>query len=76
MDTATDARHSLGFRANQAVRTLTPGYFALTMASGIISVGLELEGFHALSVALLVVCVLSYILILGLSLLRLARHAG
>jgi len=76
MDTATDARHSFGSRALQAVRTLTPGYFALTMASGIISVGLELEGFHALSLALLVVCALSYLVILALSLLRLAKFAA
>jgi len=76
MDTASDARPSFGSRANQAVRTLTPGYFALTMASGIISVGLELEGFHALSLALLMVCALSYLVILGLSLLRLARFAA
>lgn len=75
MDTATDARHSFASRANQAVRTLTPGYFALTMASGIISVGLELEGFHPISMALLVVCALSYVLIFALSLLRLARFA-
>ncbi len=76
MDTATDARHSFGSRAREAVRTLTPGYFAITMASGIISVGLELEGFHALSLALLVVCALSYLVILGLSLLRLVRFAA
>jgi tellurite resistance protein TehA-like permease len=76
MDTATDARNSFGSRASQAVRTLTPGYFALTMASGIISVGLELEGFHAMSMAVLVVCALSYLLILVLSLFRLARFAA
>ncbi|WP_457948854.1 tellurite resistance/C4-dicarboxylate transporter family protein [Pseudarthrobacter sp. alpha12b] len=76
MDTATDARHSFSDRASQAVRTLTPGYFALTMASGIISVGLELEGFHALSLALLVVCALSYVLILALSLIRLSRFTA
>ena len=46
------------------------------MASGIISVGLELEGFHALSMALLVVCALSYLLILVPSLFRLARFAA
>jgi hypothetical protein len=43
------------------------------MSSGIISVGLELEGFHALSAALLVVCAVSYSVILVLSLVRLVR---
>ncbi|WP_279629535.1 hypothetical protein [Arthrobacter oryzae] len=55
------------------MQTLTPGYFALTMASGIISVGLELQGFDTLSAALLVVCADSYAVILVLSLVRLAR---
>lgn len=64
---------SFGSRVAEAVQTLTPGYFALTMASGIISVGLELEGFHALSAALLVICAVSYAVILVLSLVRLVR---
>ncbi|MET4589883.1 tellurite resistance/C4-dicarboxylate transporter family protein [Arthrobacter sp. 754] len=73
MKTAADAPRTFGSRAFDAVRTLTPGYFALTMASGIISVGLELEGFQAFSAVLLVVCVASYAVILVLSLVRLAR---
>jgi tellurite resistance protein TehA-like permease len=74
MNTAIGVPRSFGSRVLDAVRTLTPGYFALTMASGIISVGLELEGFHALSAALLVVCASSYAVILLLSLVRLARY--
>jgi tellurite resistance protein TehA-like permease len=73
MNTAVHAPNSIGSRVLDAVRTLTPGYFALTMASGIISVGLELEGFHALSAVLLAVCAVSYAVILVLSLVRLAR---
>ncbi|SDL77928.1 hypothetical protein [Arthrobacter sp. ok362] len=73
MNTATDAPNSFGSRVSKAVQTLTPGYFALTMASGIISVGLELEGFHVLSAVLLVVCAVSYAAILMLSLVRLVR---
>jgi hypothetical protein len=72
MTTAVHA-NSFGSRVAEAVQTLTPGYFALTMASGIISVGLELEGFHVLSAALLVVCSASYTVILALSLVRLVR---
>lgn len=45
----------LNARVRRAVEGLTPGYFALVMASGIISVGMDLEGFGALSVMLLVV---------------------
>lgn len=73
MSTAIGTPDSFDSRIAQAVQTLTPGYFALTMASGIISVGLELEGFHALSVALLAVCAVSFVSILVLNLVRLAR---
>ncbi|BCT77994.1 tellurite resistance protein permease [Sinomonas cyclohexanicum] len=62
-----------GSRVAEAVQTLTPGYFALTMASGIISVGLELEGIHWLSAPLLWVCLVSYVVILTLNLVRLVR---
>ncbi|MGO4187956.1 tellurite resistance/C4-dicarboxylate transporter family protein [Pseudarthrobacter sp. TAF60_1] len=73
MTTAGSVPDSFGSRVAESVQTLTPGYFALPMASGIISVGLELEGFPAFSAALLVVCAVSYALILILSLVRLAR---
>ena len=43
-------------RLSRAVESLTPGYFALVMASGIISVGMQLEGYALLSTVLLVVC--------------------
>lgn len=44
------------------------------MASGIISVGLELEGFQPLSAALLAVCVVSYATIVVLNVVRLAAY--
>jgi tellurite resistance protein TehA-like permease len=75
MSAAAHAPTGPGSRVAEAVQTLTPGYFALTMASGIISVGLELEGVHWLSAALLVVCVVSYAVILGLNLVRLVRFS-
>jgi tellurite resistance protein TehA-like permease len=53
-----------------AVEGLTPGYFALVMASGIISVGLQLQGFRLLSLALLVVCAVAFVVLLGLTLWR------
>lgn len=73
MTKAAHSPSSFGSRVAEAVQTLTPGYFALTMASGIISVGLELEGFHALSSALIVICAASYAVILVVSLVRLVR---
>jgi tellurite resistance protein TehA-like permease len=49
------------------VEGLTPGYFALVMASGIISLGLHLGDFGWLSSALFVVCVASYVTLLVLN---------
>ena len=54
-------------RLRNAVEGLTPGYFALVMATGIISVGLELEGWHTLSVGLLLVCVAAFGVLLALT---------
>ena len=40
---------------HRALESLTPGYFALVMATGIISVGMKFEGFAAISWVLLVI---------------------
>ena len=57
-------------RTRQAVESLTPGYFALVMASGIISVGLKLERFMTLSWVLLAVCATAFVVLLSLTLWR------
>lgn len=58
-------------------RDLPPGYFALVMATGIVSLGLRLEGFQAASMLLMVLAVLAYCVLLLLFMARLAlfwRH--
>lgn len=50
-----------------SVRTLTPGYFALVMASGIVSIGLEQEGLIRLSWVLFVVAAVSYVVLIVLN---------
>jgi tellurite resistance protein TehA-like permease len=64
----------LSARTRHAVQGLAPGYFALVMASGIISVGLLLKGFTRLSVALLLACAVSFAVLLVLTLWRLAAY--
>ncbi|HLS63855.1 MAG TPA: tellurite resistance protein permease, partial [Ruania sp.] len=61
-------------RADGAVASLTPGYFALVMATGILSIGADLEGVRVLSAVLLVLCVVVFVLLLALTGLRLVRH--
>lgn len=64
-------REFLG-RISGAVATLTPGYFALVMASGIVAAGLWLEGFRVLSGALLALCAAAYAVVVVLNAVRLA----
>ncbi|MDN5761297.1 MAG: tellurite resistance/C4-dicarboxylate transporter family protein [Microlunatus sp.] len=61
------ASSNLSERVQHAVRGLTPGYFAIVMASGIISVGMRLNGHEVLSTTLLVVCAISYVLLVVLT---------
>ena len=64
-------RLSTGQRVRGAVRGLNPGYFALVMASGILSVGMRLNGVDGLSVVLEAVCALAYVVLVGLTVWRL-----
>lgn len=61
-------------RVDAGIRGLTPGYFALVMGTGIISVGLRLRGFDLLSTALLVVTAVSWIVLVLLTGWRLVVH--
>lgn len=68
-------RHEgLAGRVAHAVRGLTPGYFALVMASGIVSVGMFLEGFQTLSTLLLAVGVVAFVVLVVLSVWRLIAY--
>jgi len=64
-------------RVAHAVEGFTPGYFALVMATGILSVGLRLRGLDAASAVLLVLAACAYVVQVALSLWRFAayRHA-
>jgi tellurite resistance protein TehA-like permease len=60
-------RGGVSDRVALAVEGLTPGYFALVMATGIISVGTQLVGADAISVSLLVVCLVAFVVLLALT---------
>lgn len=49
---------------------LTPGYFALVMASGIVSLGLKLCGYDVLSATLFAIAGVAYVVLLGLNVWR------
>lgn len=57
-------------RPRHRVAGLTPGYFALVMASGIVSLGLKLCGFDAFSAVLFVVAAVAYVVLIGLNVWR------
>jgi tellurite resistance protein TehA-like permease len=65
---------TLQARAGAAVEGLTPGYFALVMATGIISVGMHLAGVHLVSRILLGVCAVAFVVLLSLTASRLAWY--
>jgi tellurite resistance protein TehA-like permease len=63
-------RHTIG----EAVSNLFPGYFALVMATGIVSVAAHLLGMAPVAWALLGVNVAAYAVLVALTLVRLARY--
>ena len=67
-------RTGAGGGPREAVRTLTPGYFALVMASGIISVGMRQHGRIWLSAFLFGVCALSFVVLVVLNVWRIVAY--
>ncbi|HBX82585.1 MAG TPA: tellurite resistance protein permease, partial [Propionibacteriaceae bacterium] len=63
-------------RVDEAVRTLTPGYFALVMATGIVSIGLNLEGYRVASVVLFGLAGIAYVKLIVLNVWRFFAHRG
>ena len=61
-------------RIADAVRTLAPGYFALVMATGIVSVAMDNHGADTLSVILLWLAAAEYLVLVVLSAWRLAAY--
>ena len=61
-------------RLRHAVHGLAPAYFALVMATGIISVGMLLDGRLVLSRILLALCATSFVVLLALNGWRLVSH--
>lgn len=67
-----DAEQQTGTRGalTEAVQTLDPGYFALVMGTGIVSIGMRNHGLTAFSVALLWLSAFAYVLLVLLSIAR------
>lgn len=67
-------RADLPGRVDAAVAGLTPGYFALVMATGILAVGMANEGRATLSEALLGIAVVAYAVLVVLTVRRVVAH--
>ena len=67
---AVSAPSSLLVRADESIASLAPGYFALVMASGIVSVGLRMTGFGVAARALLVLALLAAAVLVAGALFR------
>ena len=57
-------------RLSRAVEDLPPGYFALVMATGMLSVACHTRGWHAFAEALVAFNVIAYVVLVGLFLAR------
>lgn len=58
----------------EALRVLLPGYFALVMSTGMVSIGLNLHGLHAASVTLLWLAVVAFVVLLAANVMRFLRY--
>ncbi|MGO1285703.1 MAG: tellurite resistance/C4-dicarboxylate transporter family protein [Brachybacterium sp.] len=64
----------LAVRAEQALAGLAPGYFALVMATGIVSIALRMAGADGAALVLLVLAAVAAAVLTALYTLRWARH--
>ncbi len=55
-------------------RELSPSYFAFVMATGILSVDLQLQQYTTTSIVLLVIGAIGYVVLIGLNIWRLIAH--
>lgn len=62
-----------GGRVGAWIATLDPGYFALVMATGIVSIGCRLLGYPALAEVLLVATVIGFVVLLAAYVVRAVR---
>ncbi|MGH3637072.1 MAG: tellurite resistance/C4-dicarboxylate transporter family protein, partial [Mycobacterium sp.] len=67
----TEADQTAGLA--EGVRTLNPGYFALVMATGIVSVGMHNHGQYELSVALLWLGCAAFLILVVATAVRVVR---
>ncbi|MBS9534999.1 tellurite resistance/C4-dicarboxylate transporter family protein [Mycobacterium sp. M1] len=58
----------------EAIQTLNPGYFALVMATGIMSIAMHQQGAYRLSMLLLWLTVLTYLVLLVVSAVRITVY--
>jgi tellurite resistance protein TehA-like permease len=61
-------------RVHSALRSLSPGYFALVMATGVVSIGLRVDRRPVLSRVLLAITALSFVVLLLLTVWRFVSH--
>lgn len=61
-------------RMDSGLKTLNPGYFALVMATGIVSVGLYMNGWYAPSALLLIIALVAYVILVVLYVMRFFKH--
>jgi tellurite resistance protein TehA-like permease len=72
--TDADATTPRPQREGSSIANLSPGYFALVMATGIVSIAAEQRGYHGAAIGLLWINCAAYVVLWVLTGWRLARH--
>ena len=67
-------REAMVTRLQNGIRHLFPGYFALVMATGIVSTAVAADGAAALSAAMLVVAIICYLVLIACYIWRFASY--
>lgn len=73
-DGQTGAAPAFPARIDSAIGTLNPAYFAIVMATGIISVAMSFKGITVLSRVMLAITAIAWVLLVVLTIVRIVRH--
>lgn len=71
MDNELDKTNLLITKTGEIIKHLSPAYFGLVMATGIVSIGAELLGMHLLAMSLFIINLIAFFLLWILYLVRL-----
>ena len=74
MTTVATPRRTLGSALNKGIENLFPGYFAMVMATGIVSLAADQAGLRMVAWTLFLIALIAYLVLWCLTMIRVVRH--